>query len=184
MAANPYYVSPSWAVADPQAAQGALTRKQWQLFQAKGRPLEQEVLSRITNLGFAGQNADEAGQLVAEAFDRSDDMARRRASRFGINPTAEQQEVLNRRRGLSRALAIAGAENTARRDADDTQLEMLASMMQIGRDISGQSSEGLNSAAQMANAREQTYRAQKAQHKQNLLSTALTGAGLAAAFFL
>lgn len=176
-----YYVDPAWAIADPQGAQGALTRAQWRMFEDVGRPLELEALTRLTDPQMGQRNAEEAGALVSQAFDRHEGMAARRASRFGLQPTAEEQAVLSRRQGLSRALGIAGAENDARSSAADARLEMLASMMQIGRGISGQASEGLNSAAQMAFARDQAHDQAKASHKQSLLSTGLTGLGIALA---
>lgn len=77
---------------------------------------------------------------------------------------------------------MAGAENDARYASRDTQLDMLGRALQIGRGISGSASEGLSSAAGMANAREETYKGQKAQHRQNLVSTGATAAGLAIAF--
>lgn len=181
--AGAYTVDPTRARDDPEGGQAALTRAQWRLFQEKYVPLEDEALATIMDGNLSATVANRAGQRVSEAFAGSDGMTDRRLARRGLLASASDRQVFARNRGLDRATAIAGAENTARQQTSDLRLALAGDAMQIGQGISGQASQGLSSAGSLASARDQQNKAAKAAQKQSNLAmgSSLAGTALMAA---
>lgn len=179
-----FTVDPNRARADPEGGQAALTRAQWRLFEDKFLPLEDEALATIRDARLPETLADRAGSQVATTFTDTAGMTQRRLSRFGQLPTGEEAAAIARQRGLQRATAIAGAENRTRDQVRDLQLALAGDAMQIGHGISGQASQGLASAASMANAREQQGKAARSAQRQSNMAmlSSLAGSALMAAF--
>lgn len=177
-----YQVDPNRARSDPQGAQGALTRAQWRLFEDRFLPLENEALATIGDATLPNTLADRAGAHVSQAFANTAGMTTRRLSRYGQSPDAEQHAVITRNRGLEQAVAHAGAENQTRTAVKDLQLALAGDALQIGQGISGQASQGLSSAAGMANAREEQGKAARSAQRQSNMAmlSSLAGAGLMA----
>lgn len=178
---NRINLDPEWAAANPDKAQAELTRQQWDLYQKRYAPLEDQVLAEITDPTAPERAATEAGDIVSRFHEGTRDMTLRRLARYGVAPTEEEAASIDRHLGLARALAISGAKNTARSETRDMYMDLLSGTLDQGKGLSSAASAGLNAAASMQSAREQAAAAQKAAHQQSMLSSALTGAGLAAA---
>jgi hypothetical protein len=108
-------------------------------------------------------------------------MTDRRLTRLGITPTAEQKADLERNTDLSRALAMAGAKNTARAETRDNNIDLLSGALNLGAGLSSAATSGAASAAADSNARDIASANADAAKKQSVVSSTLTGAGIGAA---
>jgi len=175
------FIDPSFAARNPGDAQQRLTRAQFRQFQREFEPLQNEAIARIQDLNAANELADNAGTRVAEAFNAQARAGERRATRRGIALSGDERRVAGRTRDLARAVGIADAENTTRRAVRESQGQTAADALNIGRDISGQASQALSSAAGLESARDRTGDRLKAQQRQSVISSTASGVGLGAA---
>lgn len=178
-------IDPATAAADPRAAQAALTRAQWDLFEKTFQEGEDALLDFARDKTQPDKYAAMAGDDARQAYSLTEGMADRRLSRYGVTMDADQKAVSSRLRGLEQGLSIVGAENNARRGVTDLQTDTLGGMVQIGRGVSAAASEGLAGAASLATSRENANtqidaqnKAASAQRTQGIISTGLAGAGL------
>lgn len=160
---------------DPQKIQGAVTRAQWEDFQNRYIPIENEVIDKVT--ADIEPEADRAGDFVRRAADNARDQRTRQLSRLGVNLTERQRVGLARRREIQNTLDTATAENTTRRSLRDRNLNALAGLIGTGKGIAGGANQGLSAAADMAAQREAQGRANKARHKQQNMQLAGLAAG-------
>jgi hypothetical protein len=182
VAASPYYVDPNLQNAKPDTAQAALTRAQWQLYKDKFQPTEQSALDYLKDPNAAIESAaSSAGSAVARTYNAEQGMTDRRLTRLGITPTAEQKADLERNTDLSRALAIAGAKNTARAETRDNNIDLLSGALNLGAGLSSAATSGAASAAADSNARDIASANADAAKKQSVVSSTLAGAGIGAA---
>lgn len=178
-------IDPATAQSDPRAAQAALTRAQWDLYEKTFQKGEDALLDFSRDQTQPDKYAAMAGDDVRQAYSLTDGMADRRLSRYGVTMDADQRAVSERLRGLEQGLSVVGAENSARRAVTDLQTDTLGGMVQIGRGVSAAASEGLAGAASLATSRENANRqidaqndAASAQRTQGVISSGLAGAGL------
>lgn len=178
---NPYYVNPAAAVKDPREGQAQLVRNQWKLFEDRYKPLEEEAAGLI--MRDIEPEVTRAGQVAADAADRTVGMQQRFANRYGLNTRPQTQEQIDRSNSLQKALDIAQTKNNYRRSWDDERLNKLGELIGIGKGVAGSANQALGDAASMANQRamagEQAKQAKDAQQAQ--MRSSILGAGLAAA---
>ena len=160
---------------DSMAAQ--VTREQWQHFLDVYRPVEDEALSRAMQTDFQ-QEGDEAGQTAVQSVAASAGSLERNLSRSGVTLSSEERSAVNRRKSMTLTKAASSAENTTRRGLNDSRTSLLSSLVGIGRGVANTAAAGLNSAADMAAAREMQHKQQKAATRNSNLSTAATAAAL------
>lgn len=175
------FIDPKWAEGDPRNAQGALVRNQWELFQQRYRPLEQETIAQLNR--DIEPEVDRAGDTVRGFYSVAEGATARNAGRFGLSQAADVKAVSRRKTGLQQALDVAATKNSMRRDWEDTRLDKLGEMLSIGKGIAGTSMDSMGSAASMASARAQAGASARAAHKaqQTQLMGTMAGMGLAAA---
>lgn len=80
------------------------------------KPIEMNLLdqSSLNNPQILTDAVTQAGTQANQTFDSLAGVESRQLAARGINPNSQQQEVSSRLRNLSRATAVAGAENQAR----------------------------------------------------------------------
>ena len=172
-------IDPEWARNNPSQANAQLMDNQWELFQTRYRPLEDDVLARYMS-NVEGE-ASRAGENAQRGLAAAQGVSERQLGRRGVRMTADQAGAVQASQGLNAARTVASAENFARRDARDRNLEGLGTMIGIGQGISGSAGENLGTAAGMASQRSQQAAANKAANRQSLISTGLGLGGLAIA---
>lgn len=173
---RPGTIDPNMSAPDLQAA---ITREQWQHFQNTYRPAEDAAFA-LLDRDISG-DVSHAQNVVRAAYDRGQAMQGRALHQSGRRVSDAEARAMERRRGLQRALDIAGVSNNMRRAWEDQRLQGLADMLSIGKGIAGSAGEMANSAASLATARQSAYEQAKANYKANQMSAAGTMAGLALA---
>lgn len=166
---------------DPEAGFMELSDKQWQLYLDKYKPLEDAVFSQLQDDKAIETAAQDSEQAVQDSYAATAGMTDRRLSRYGAKADSLEQSSIDRNRKLSEALSTAKAGNSTRAGMIDQNIEILGQATGIGKDVAATSSQGLASAASMADAREQAYQQQKSAYKANQMNTVMSGAGLGAA---
>lgn len=91
------------------------------------KPLELNLLnqSSLNNPQVLTDAVSKAGTIANQSFDAMGGVRRRRLAAQGVAPTADQQMVTDRISSLSKAAAVAGAENKARQQVEAND-EMIA----------------------------------------------------------
>lgn len=112
--------------------QAAITRSQWQNFLQNYRPVEEDLIARAMQTDFSAEG-DEAGQTARVAAATGRGMLARNMSRLGTRMTAEQADAVRRRSQLGESKAVAGAENATRRTLYDSRGNLLAGLVNVGR---------------------------------------------------
>lgn len=173
-------VSPGTARNDPEAGQAALTRAQWRFFQNQIRPYEDEALSFVMNRQRPNEVANDVGKRAGRFFDApiAQGGADRMLSRAGVRQTDEQRAAGERGRDLSRATSVVTSKNSARREVRDIQSALSTDIGNIGQGYAASASDSLSAAGGMAAARSQAGQQAKAAHRQSMISSTATGAGL------
>ena len=146
------------------------------------QPSEREVLRTLRDGNqIAEREADRAGRTARTQAGITRGEFNRTLSRGGVNTTAEMDKSVGRSQGLSKARSVATAENLTRGAYKELHTDAKGDMLSIGRNIqSGALSAGAT-AANAHNAREAANDAADTARTQNMISSAMTGAGIAAA---
>lgn len=167
-----YRVSPSEHRSGPDPintsdVQAELSRQQVRLFDSHFQPHEEEMLGLVGDEGYAGQMARRAHDLSTARAETGPgvNQAQRQARRYGARMSPRDQHRGERQRGLTAAVAGAGAANEGRQQAREHQLELGEEMNQIGQQLSQRASETVGEAANMYRERGRQYQQQKAQAK-------------------
>lgn len=164
---------------DPKDTQAAITRAQWQLFQDKWRPLEEQATAKL--LESPEPAAQAAGAAVEKSYAGLGAMQQRNFGRYGVSPTADAAAVLNRRQELMRTLDVSRAENATRETINERRLEGLGQMLNLFNGVAGSAAQNGSAAAGLAAARERAYQANKAAASASRTQLIGTGLGMAAA---
>lgn len=175
-------VNPAMGAWNPSQLNTDISRAQWQHFRDTYIPAENDVFAMLDR-DIEGE-VGAAQERIAKSYKNAEAADARVMQQYGAQPTPEQAAAIKRRRGLQKALDIAGTSNMMRETWEDNRLQGLADMINIGRGISGSAGEMAGQAAGMAAAREAANEQAKAAHKAQTMSTAgtLAGLGLALAF--
>ena len=165
-------LDPEWASRNPQQAQAALIDLKWEDFANRFRPIEDSALAGY--MASPEEDARRAGLSAATAFSADPTQAvSRDLGRFGASLTPGQAQALSQQRGLDAARGIATAENTTRRHVRDRNMEGMATMIGIGRDVQGSASDSMSQAAGMQAQRNAANKAASAQRRQQNQSMAI-----------
>lgn len=176
-----YTISPSLGSSNPDSANAQLTRSQYQYFLNRNKPYEDQALAGINDPATSRNLAATAGANAGAMIDQTQGMEERNLSRFGVPITADKQRSLGRNFGMARALGVTAASNTAFGGAEDANTDLAGDALGIGRELTGQASRGLSSAASLQQARQQARDAGNSANRQGVISSVGTGAGLGAA---
>lgn len=105
------------------------------------RPVEEEFVSQSLAGLDPATFAQQAGADVASAFDQQNEISLRNAKRSGsYNPNSGSYQKLQQTGDLSRALASAGAQTQARRDAKSYNLGLLGNALNVRSSLPSQTS--------------------------------------------
>ena len=151
------YIDPAAAAANPAWAQGELARSQWDDFLARYKPLEDETFGLLNRDPSAEVN--QAGDRALQQSDSAQAAMQRDTERRGLNVTPEQAMAMARKNKMQDSLAVTGAKNSATRQIADRNMNAAASMVSIGRGISGAAGTDLSGAAGMQGARQSADKA-------------------------
>jgi hypothetical protein len=113
------------ATASESASQ--ILAAEMQQWETTYRPVEMNLLnqSSLNNPNVLPDAVNSATTTTNEAYDAMAGVGKRQMAARGITPTADQAAVSNRLTGLSRAAAVAGAQNNARQMVS-TQDQLIA----------------------------------------------------------
>ena len=145
------------------------------------KPVEDQALAGIQDVGKSNQVGLDAGIAANGVYDTTSGMEERQLARFGVGYDSDRQRTIDRRRGLDRALSVAGSTNTARQSTNDVQTSLAGDALQIGRGIAGQSAQTLSQASDIQAARENAARQAAAAKSVGTTNSIFGGAGLGAA---
>lgn len=124
---------------DPAKVTAELTRKQWEDYKARFRPVEDRLMYMTTynNPELVNQEIASAigtGGYVHTALNNSASQQQRNFARYGLAPTRAQQTSLDRQNNLSRSTAVVDAANRIRqRITERNQLIATGTIPNAGR---------------------------------------------------
>lgn len=176
------YIDPSAAAANPSWAQGQLARSQWDDFLNRYKPLEDETFALINKDPSAEVN--DAGQRAQEQSDSAQAALQRDTARRGLSVSAEQASAMARQDKRQDSLAVVGAKTSATRQIADRNLNATASMVSIGKGISGAASTDLSNASSLQSSRQTADAASKAAAKAQNTQLLGTAAGLGISYMI
>lgn len=140
------------AAADSTRMQAQIAKDQWDRYKTVYAPLEDSMVSAAQNYDTPAQYeraAGEASGSVAQAYGN----ARDRLSRtVGLDPTSPAYTASMAGLDRSQAASDAVAQNTARKQVQDTAWARKNDMLSLGKGLPGQASTGLASASAASTA--------------------------------
>ncbi|MGB0969422.1 MAG: hypothetical protein ACPGVG_00465 [Mycobacterium sp.] len=179
LAAEVGQVDEQWAAANPSEASAEITRQQWQQFQERFRPMEDELIADISDMSSIGRDADRASTQVRDQFARARGTQQRNMRRAGISQDARQAGMSNRRSALAEALGRTNAENQTRRTSFDDKVNRLGDMIGTGRGLRTNAAGSLSQAAGMQTGRDAHNSAVSQQNRQQAMATMVSIAAMA-----
>lgn len=140
-----------FAEQNPEKSQAAMLRADWDDFQERFKPIEDELIERSQRDG--NEEADRAISLTREGHTQAEESMERDLARTGQTVSSEQRAAIKARRGLAGATDAVNAGNQTRRHVDEQNTNLQGDLIGIGRGISGRASDGMNTAAGLAAGR-------------------------------
>ncbi len=128
---------------DALAAQNAIAQQQMEMAQEQYdyykttyRPLEEEI---VANAGLSDSEQQEmvtkAGLTTQSAFDSAEASRNRNLQRMGINPNSGAYAENTRKSAISKAVAKANSQNTARAQAEEMDYSQKAAAVGLGKGL-------------------------------------------------
>lgn len=110
----PFYVDPYVGRAADRL--GAITKAQWEDYQTRFVPIENQLMNMTTynNPALAGQEIGKAQSQTARSYDNFAQAPAIQLNRYGMTETADQQATSNRLNGLGKTGAVVDAANNIR----------------------------------------------------------------------
>lgn len=103
-----------------------IARAEWEDYKKRFVPIENRLISEVSDRSLYEEAAERGAQNVGLAFDSQLGINERNNQRLGITQTAEQQEQFTRQAGLQRSLAQVEASNRGREAIDERNLNIMA----------------------------------------------------------
>ncbi|WP_207802543.1 hypothetical protein [Motiliproteus coralliicola] len=154
----------------------SITRDEWAEWKEKYLPGMKELQSEIGRSRYA----EDAAQYSDENSALAKGVEERNISRFGVNLSAAQRRSMSRRTAIGNASTKADAVNNARVAEVERDYAIGAEILNLSRENTSQSMQGLGFAAQAEKNREMYNRQAKQQQKQSQLGGAMSGAMMGA----
>jgi len=155
------------AQADTARAMAEIARDNQQEYKTYYRPLERNLISRVSEYGtpqFRDRLAGEYSASVSGAYNDADRNAFESLRARGVDPTSGNAMGIQGSIGLEKAAALAGADRRATWDAEDNYFSKGAAMAGLGRGLQESSIDGLNSASAGLNSALQNANQMTAHH--------------------
>lgn len=137
----------SQKLADVAERQQVIAEERWNRFKETYTPLEEAVVSESMRGLSGAYEADIAGAEVRDAYNRSEQMTRRRLSSYGIDPSSPRFASIMQNLDQAAAAAEAGARTSARRTVKDINYNRKVAGLSLGMCIPNQAAQILGSTA-------------------------------------
>lgn len=117
------------ALDKPSDNHAQVTLALWDDYKTNFAPYQYEMLNNLTtqNPALVGETVGKAQGLVNKAFDVAKGNRDVTLSRFGMAPTGQVAESMERQSDLARSAAQAGAANTTRMDLKQRDMDLMTS---------------------------------------------------------
>lgn len=102
-----------------------LSRSIWSQSMAQMYPIQDQLINYAENPKFINDQVQSAQHNVDQSFAGQGALQQRELSGLGVTPTADQATSMQKQTALSKGLSEAGAMNTARESAAQTQQGIL-----------------------------------------------------------
>lgn len=125
---------------DTQDKSNARADEQWQQYNQRFAPIEQQVATEAMNYDSPEKQAEAAGQARADvqsAADTQRQITQRTAAAQGINPGSGRYAGVDRAAELTTAVQAAGAENKARDTVKNMGIMLRKDAASLGRGMTG-----------------------------------------------
>ncbi|HHS83557.1 MAG TPA: hypothetical protein ENK38_01330 [Gammaproteobacteria bacterium] len=133
-----------------------LNREDWEDYQSRYVPRENQIISDINNEEVQKADAVQRSDEITDAvFDSSTGAAVRNSARYG-GMTAEQRGSFDKTMAVGKAGVKVGNRNKVRQETDDRMLGLESSMVNLGRAQKERALGGFRSVAQMEQSRNST----------------------------
>lgn len=124
-----------------------MAKEQYNYYKTTYRPLEEEI---VANAGLSDSEQQEmvttAGLTTQSAFDSAEASRNRNLQRMGINPNSGAYAENTRKSAISKAVAKANSQNTARTQAEEMDYNQKVAAVGLGKGLSS-SAAGLMTSA-------------------------------------
>ncbi|SHG34433.1 hypothetical protein SAMN02745753_03741 [Marinomonas polaris DSM 16579] len=124
-----------------------MAKEQYEYYKTTYRPLEEEI---VANAGLSDAEQQEmvttAGLTTQSAFDSAEASRNRNLQRMGVNPNSGAYAENTRKSAISKAVAKANSQNTARSQAEEIDYNQKVAAVGLGKGLSS-SAAGLMSSA-------------------------------------
>jgi hypothetical protein len=124
-----------------------MAKEQYNYYKTTYRPLEEEI---VANAGLSDSEQQEmvttAGLTTQSAFDNAEASRNRNLQRMGVNPNSGAYAENTRKSAISKAVAKANSQNTARTQAEEMDYNQKVAAVGLGKGLSS-SAAGLMSSA-------------------------------------
>lgn len=157
--------------------QADITRAQWEDFQERYIPVENDLLA-LASTSSANAAADDSGNYMERAFANTTGQLGRQNQGLGAPVSARTQAAMDRQTDVAKASGIATAENLTRRAVDERNLNLMGDIIGIGKGINSSASNMANQAGGLATQRKLANDQISSQNQQSALSGALGGAAM------
>jgi hypothetical protein len=159
-----------------------MAKEQYDYYKTTYRPLEEEI---VANAGLSSSETNEmitkAGLTTQSAFDSAEASRNRNLQRMGVNPNSGAYAENTRKSAISKAVAKANSQNTARTQAEEMDYNQKVAAVGLGKGLSS-SAAGLMSSASSNYANQASAYGLNAQmYGQQASGSAQLGMGIAGA---
>lgn len=147
---------------DPEATLSAITQRETQRYEQDYKPVEDRAITSLDDMSIiqdAEKRVSDQGSIT-----RSKERASRDASRYGFRRSAAQLANADVDLALGKASGDADILNEARLNQFDRNRSFRNELINVGRGVSEQATQGIGDAASMQNSRDNANRTAKAQY--------------------
>ena len=159
-----------------------MAKEQYDYYKTTYRPLEEEIVS---NAGISSAEQQEmvtkAGLTTQSAFDNAEASRNRNLQRMGINPNSGAYAENTRKTAISKAVAKANSQNTARATAEQMDYSQKAAAVGLGKGLSSSSANLMSSASSNYASQASSYGLNAQMYGQQASGAVQMGMGIAGA---
>lgn len=159
-----------------------MAQEQYNYYKTTYRPLEEEIVS---NAGLSDAEQQEmvttAGLTTQSAFDSAEASRNRNLQRMGVNPNSGAYAENTRKSAISKAVAKANSQNTARSQAEEMDYNQKVAAVGLGKGLSSSAAGLMSSASSNYANQASAYGLQANMYGQQASSSMQMGMGIAGA---
>lgn len=163
-----------------QQAYSEMSREDFDRYINDFTGVEDEILNEVDNPQLRDRKITDARESANSAFDVSEGIASRNASRYNQDLSPDAEAVMKRKFGMQRALATVTAANDTRENVKNNDFASMARSIALGSKLRGEASGLAGSAADAEVRQNDRLRKRQGEGLSDLLSVGSKVAG----FFL